>query len=110
MLAKQWRTTIHLMHTDTTEAPVDALKYAKLRAKELGAEVTLTGNFPKNAAAQELCSLAIRECTSNCIRHAGGTRIFADCRLVQNTVSCLHGKKTDFLLQEVFARLILGCI
>ena len=25
-------------------------------------------------------------------------------------ISCLHGKKTDFLLQEVFARLILGCI
>ena len=40
--------------------------------KELGAEIELTGNFPKDTAARELFSLAIRECTSNCIRHAGG--------------------------------------
>ena len=26
--------------------------------------------------------MAIRECTSNCIRHAGGTKIFADCRIL----------------------------
>ena len=84
-LAEQWRTTIHLLHADTPDAPIDALEYAKLRAKELGAEVELTGNFPKDTAARELASLAIRECTSNCIRHAGGTRIFADCRLAQNT-------------------------
>lgn len=42
--------------------------------------MTLTGRFPKGAAARELFSLAIRECTSNCIRHAGGTKVFADCR------------------------------
>lgn len=84
-LAEQWRATIRLLHTDVPEAPADALSYAALRAKELGAEVELTGDFPKDAAARELVSLAIRECTSNCIRHAGGTRIFADCRLGQHT-------------------------
>ena len=97
MLAKQWRITIHLLHTDTTEAPVDALKYAKLRTKELGAEVTLTGNFPKNAAARELCSLAIRECTSNCIRHAGGTRILqtaAWCKI--RYLACMARKRTFY--------------
>ena len=26
--------------------------------------------------------MAIRECTSNCIRHAGGTKIFADCYIL----------------------------
>lgn len=82
-LAEQWRTTIHLLHADASEAPIDALEYAKLRAKELGAAVELTGDFPKNAVARELFSLAIRECTSNCIRHAGGARIFADCRLTK---------------------------
>ena len=81
--ADQWRTTIRLLHSDAPEAPADALAYAKLRAKELGAAVKLTGDFPKNAAARELFSLAIRECTSNCIRHAGGTKIFADCRLTK---------------------------
>ena len=57
------------------DAPIDALEYAKLRAKELGAAVELTGDFPKSTAAQELFSLAIRECTSNCIRHAGGNEV-----------------------------------
>ena len=84
-LAEQWRTTIRLLHTDIPEASTDALDHAQLRAKELGAEVALTGTFPKDSAAQELFSLAIRECTSNCIRHAGGRRIFADCRLAQTT-------------------------
>lgn len=82
-LAAQWRTTIRLLHTDALKAPADALAYAKLRAEELGAAVEMTGTFPRNSAARELFSLAIRECTSNCIRHAGGTRIFADCRLEQ---------------------------
>ena len=84
-LAEQRRTTIRLLHADVPDAPIDALEYATLRAKELGAAVELTGDFPKSTAAQELFSLAIRECTSNCIRHAGGARIFADCRLTQTT-------------------------
>ena len=84
-LAEQWRRTIHLLHTGTPEASTDALDYAKMRAKELGVEVELTGTFPKDPAARELFSLAIRECTSNCIRHAGGTKVFAGCRLEQNT-------------------------
>ena len=52
-LAEQWRTAIRLLHADVPDA------------------------------SRELFSLVIRECTSNCIRHAGGTRIFADCRLTQ---------------------------
>ena len=102
-LAEQWRTTIHLLHADVPEAPIDALEYAKLRAKELGAEVELTGIFPKETAARELFSLAIRECTSNCIRHAGGTRIFADCRLAQNTAVLTitnDGKKPEAPISE----------
>ena len=83
-LAAQWRTTIRLLHTDAQKAPADELAYGKLRAEELGAAVEMTGTFPRNSAARELFSLAIRECTSNCIRHAGGTRIFADCRLEQD--------------------------
>lgn len=70
-LAEQRRTTIRLLHADVPDAPIDALEYATLRAKELGAAVELTGDFPKSTAAQELFSLAIRECTSNCIRPRG---------------------------------------
>lgn len=79
-LAEPWRRTIRLLRSDAHEPLSDTLAYAEQRARELGAEVTLTGRFPKEPAARELFSLAIRECTSNCIRHAGGTKVFADCR------------------------------
>lgn len=73
-LSEQWRTTIRLLHAEGREPPGDALVHAKLRAKELGAEVTFTGIIPEEPGARELFSLAIRECTSNCLRHAGGRR------------------------------------
>lgn len=50
-LAEQRRTTIRLLHADVPDAPIDALEYATLRAKELGAAVELTGDFPKSTAA-----------------------------------------------------------
>ena len=80
-LSEQWRTTIRLLHTASQETPEDALSYAKARARELGAEVCTAGVFPRDAAVRELFSLAIRECTSNCIRHAGGSRVLAECRM-----------------------------
>ena len=51
-LAEQWRTTIRLLRTDPQESQHDALAYAKQRTKRLGAEVTLTGEFPKNSATR----------------------------------------------------------
>ena len=78
-LSEQRRTTIRLLHTASQEAPADAISYAKARARELGVEVRTVGAFPRDAA-QALFSLAIRECASNCIRHAGGSRILAECR------------------------------
>lgn len=80
-LSEQWRTTIRLLHAEGREPPGDVLAHAKLRAKELGAEVTFTGTIPEEPGARELFSLAIRECTFNCLRHAGGSRLFADCRI-----------------------------
>ena len=51
-LAEQWRTTIRLLRTDPRESQHDALAYAKQQTKRLGAEVTLTGEFPKNSATR----------------------------------------------------------
>lgn len=76
-LAEQWDTTIRLLHPGTGGCPdADPLLYAAERAKELGAEVIFNGEFPPDRGRRELQSLAIRECTSNCIRHAAGTKIF----------------------------------
>lgn len=79
-LAGQWRTTVRLLRADPGQTPGDPLTRAVLRGRDLGVTVTLTGCFPEAPALRELCALAIRECTSNCLRHAGGAEVFADCR------------------------------
>ena len=78
-MAEQWRATIGLLHADTPGQREDPIFLAQERGRELGAQVILAGSFPQSKAARELLSLAIRECTSNCIRHAEGTKIFAQC-------------------------------
>lgn len=76
--AEAWESTIELLcRANSMEEPEDAIEYAKTRAAELGAEVILEGSAPKDAEIRHIFALAIRECTSNCIRHAGGKRIFA---------------------------------
>lgn len=76
--AEAWESTIELLcMANSMEEPEDAIEYAKARAAELGAEVIVEGSAPKDGEMRHIFALAIRECTSNCIRHAGGKRIFA---------------------------------
>ena len=76
--AEAWESTIELLcMANSMEEPEDAIEYAKARAAELGAEVIVEGSAPKEGEMRHIFALAIRECTSNCIRHAGGKRIFA---------------------------------
>lgn len=77
-LAEQWRTTIRLLHADRPDLSDDPIFRAKARAGELGAEVILQGTFPEEKTIRALFALAIREATSNCLRHAGGRHVFAD--------------------------------
>ena len=80
-MAEQWRTTIGLLHGDVMEKREDPILLARQRGRELGVQVILAGTFPRDRAVRELISLALRECTSNCVRHAGGTRIWAECAM-----------------------------
>lgn len=77
--AAEWERSIALLcHSEATDL-TDPLTYAQERAAALGARVHLTGNFPAHAALRRLMALAIRECTSNCVRHAGGSEVYAVC-------------------------------
>lgn len=76
--AEAWESTIELLcRANSMGEPEDAIEYAKARAAELGAEVIVEGSAPRDAEMRHIFALAMRECTSNCIRHAGGKRIFA---------------------------------
>ncbi len=48
---------------------------AQQKAEQLGVKVTLDGYIPPDTAAEQLITAAVRECVTNCIRHAGGDRV-----------------------------------
>ena len=44
-------------------------------ALEMGVKVTLDGNIPSDMQTENLIAVAVRECVTNCIRHAKGNRV-----------------------------------
>lgn len=74
--AAVWESSIALLYrANSMPQPPDALEYAKARAKALGAQILLKGQLPEDRELRYLFTLAIRECVSNCVRHASGTRV-----------------------------------
>lgn len=75
--AAVWEDAIAFLdRSNRTPEPPDALEYAGLRAKELGIEIRLDGELAGSPEARYIFTLAIRECVTNCARHAGGTKVF----------------------------------
>ncbi|MDD6094565.1 MAG: hypothetical protein PUC29_02350 [Clostridia bacterium] len=48
---------------------------AQMKAQQLGVKVTLDGYIPPDTTAEQLITAAVRECVTNCIRHARGDRV-----------------------------------
>ena len=48
---------------------------AQQKAKQLGVKVELSGYVPPDTTAEQLITAAVRECVTNCIRHAKGDRV-----------------------------------
>lgn len=47
-------------------------------AEKLGVKVNISGDIPEKTPSESLISAAIRECVTNCLRHAGGDEIFVE--------------------------------
>lgn len=73
-----WERSLSLLcRTNGSDAaPADAFAYAVERARSLGVTVLTEGELPEAAAARELFAFAVRECCTNCVRHAGGTAVY----------------------------------
>ena len=77
--AAKWESSISLLCRARQEnAAEDPLSYMQRRAAVLGAAVQLRGAYPAARATRELYALILRECTSNGVRHAGATELYAD--------------------------------
>lgn len=48
---------------------------AQQKAEQLGVKVTLDGYIPPDTTAEQLITAAVRECVTNCIRHAKGSKV-----------------------------------
>ncbi len=76
--ASTWESSIALLnHANNMPDETDDLEYAKERAAMLGVSVIESGDFPTEKSARKIFSIAVRECVTNCVRHAGGNCVFA---------------------------------
>ena len=76
-LAALWeRSTTLLCRANEQTAPDDAYTCAVERAASIGVQVLSEGALPERGEARELFALAVRECCTNCVRHAAGTEVY----------------------------------
>lgn len=77
--ASIWENSIELLHhANSMNEQSDDLEYAIKRAEALGVKIIIDGEFPTREKLRHLFSLALRECTNNCVKHANGNEIYAE--------------------------------
>ena len=75
--AAVWEQSVALLHrVNAAEEPEDPLSYARRRAEELHIRLNVSGCIPAWSEGRTLAALAIRECLTNCVRHAGGDELY----------------------------------
>ena len=75
--ATVWEQSVALLHrANAAEESEDPLSYACRRAEELHVRLELRGCIPEKGKNRMLAALAIRECLTNCVRHAGATELY----------------------------------
>ena len=75
-----WEKSIALLcRTNDMPQQQDAWEYAKIKAERVGIRLIVQGDIPENEPERTLFALAVRECTTNCVRHAGGTELYISC-------------------------------
>lgn len=74
--AAVWEKSIELLHhaNNMPDQP-DPMEYAEKRAEALGVRLVMNGVMPESSRLRYLFSLAVRECVTNCVRHAGGNEV-----------------------------------
>lgn len=84
--AAVWEKSISLLHrANGMPQPDDAVEYAISRGKALGVQVSLDGELPTGTSNRQLLAMAMSECVTNCVRHAGATELYMHLRNTGNT-------------------------
>jgi len=54
----------------------DEWEQLQSRARDLGVELDIGGELPEHEILRHLVVLSVRECVTNCVRHARGDKVF----------------------------------
>lgn len=66
--------------SDHRPALQETFEEVKQKANSMKVSLILKGNLPTNSEVQTLIAAASRECVTNCIKHAGGSRVLVEVR------------------------------
>ena len=69
------RQQVYILTSMTVENLEDLYQDTEKHAKELGITICLEGDVPENSTYRILLDRAIRECVTNCAKHAHGKRV-----------------------------------
>jgi len=88
--AALWETAVDLLYRANNMPPFpDEWETVEACAEDLGVEIELDGEMPEQIFQRHLLILAVRECLTNCVRHAGGSRIFVALDSGEEGIACV---------------------
>lgn len=73
-----WEKAVALLKNSEKDLKQDMLFELKEIGNQLGVSILIEGEFPEDKNIKYLIVVAIRECLSNVLKHAGGSKIFVE--------------------------------
>lgn len=85
-----WERAVDLLYRANNMPPLpDEWETVQTRAGELGVKIEVDGELPENKLLQHLLIIAVRECVTNCVRHAGGSRVYVALTSDREEIVCV---------------------
>lgn len=69
---------VYILTSSTADNKENQYEDTKKHARELGISIQIQGNYPDDLIYGWLTDRALRECVTNCARHAHGTAVYGD--------------------------------
>lgn len=83
---------VYILTGTTVEKGEDQYKDTEKQAEKLGITLQIRGSYPNDPVNRLLTDRAIRECVTNCARHAHGTTVYIQ---LETTDKCLYIQITN---------------
>ena len=87
--AARWENAVDMLyHANNMPKVQGEWENVQKRAQELGVKIVLDGTLPGDEFVRHLLLLAVRECVTNCVRHAGGSSVFVKVSCAKEQTEC----------------------